>query len=255
MASEAQTHEELSLLLPFLLGVASIDPSHSRSDPDENSPDPDQISANGPDPRARSERIILMNPFMQGMVVIGEALFQDEQKKQGRPPASKAAIESMAVVEIEENEMGECAICLEDWRNSGVIVKEMPCKHRFHGDCIEKWLGIHGSCPVCRFEMPCDQENDEKKSSGDGGERRIWVSLTFGGRDGNGRNPDRSSLGDDHQAPSSTESNRRQNKFSVVAIEVVLESLIVQNVPSNLQVENFSNLIWAYPKISDQIKL
>lgn len=65
---------------------------------------------------------------------------------------------------------------------AGEKAKLMPCKHRFHGECIEKWLNIHGSCPVCRYEMPADGADEQKRRNGGGGERRaIWVSFAFGG--------------------------------------------------------------------------
>jgi len=43
-----------------------------------------------------------------------------------------------------------CAICIEnikinDW------YKELPkCEHFFHADCIDRWLRMRASCPVCR---------------------------------------------------------------------------------------------------------
>lgn len=102
--------------------------------------------------------------------------------KSGRPPASKASIDALESVEVAggEGDGDQCVICLEEWE-AGEKAKQMPCKHRFHGECIEKWLNIHGSCPVCRHEMPVDESDEEKKRRG-GGERRreIWVSFMFG---------------------------------------------------------------------------
>ncbi|XP_010523469.1 PREDICTED: E3 ubiquitin-protein ligase RING1 [Tarenaya hassleriana] len=77
--------------------------------------------------------------------------------KQGRPPASKSAVEGMPRVEIKEEEGGSCVICLEDW-SGGEVAAEMPCKHRFHSKCVVEWLGIHGTCPLCRYEMPVEDE-------------------------------------------------------------------------------------------------
>ncbi|CAM0906887.1 unnamed protein product [Alopecurus aequalis] len=84
----------------------------------------------------------------------------------GVPPASKAAIASLKEVKAEGSPpLGDCAICLDAF-DAG---KEMPCGHRFHGECLERWLGVHGSCPVCRSELPkADPAAEEARD----GERR-----------------------------------------------------------------------------------
>ncbi|CAI8587912.1 unnamed protein product [Vicia faba] len=82
--------------------------------------------------------------------------------KKGQPPASKESIKAMKRVEIEESDHRECVVCLEEFEVGGVI-REIPCEHRFYCDCIEKWLGIHGSCPVCRYQMPADEKDEGKK--------------------------------------------------------------------------------------------
>ncbi|XP_010477810.1 PREDICTED: E3 ubiquitin-protein ligase RING1-like [Camelina sativa] len=160
-------NRDLYLFLPFLLGFS--DRETSTGDDDDN------------DVASSRERIILVNPFTQGMIVLEGSsglnpLLRDllESREEGRPPASKASIDAMPVVEMDGSE-GECVICLEEWK-SEETVKEMPCKHRFHGGCVEKWLGIHGSCPVCRYEMPVDGDEVGKKRN-DGGE--IWVRFSF----------------------------------------------------------------------------
>ncbi|ESQ34315.1 hypothetical protein EUTSA_v10009887mg [Eutrema salsugineum] len=160
-------NRDLFLFLPFLLGFS------------------DQESSDGDDAAVSSrERIILVNPFTQGMIVLEESsglnpLLRDllETREEGQPPASKASIEAMPIVDDIDGCEGECVICLEEWKTEETV-KEMPCKHRFHGGCIEKWLGFHGSCPVCRYEMPVDGDEVGKKSS-DG--REIWVRFSFDG--------------------------------------------------------------------------
>lgn len=44
-----------------------------------------------------------------------------------------------------------CAICLE---YEGT--EKIKCGHEFHDQCIEKWLSIKNSCPICR--QPDDRE-------------------------------------------------------------------------------------------------
>nr|ACG37229.1 ubiquitin-protein ligase CIP8 [Zea mays] len=93
----------------------------------------------------------------------------------GVPPASKAAIAALKEVKAGEGEgegedaLGECAICLDAVEGTG---KEMPCGHRFHGRCLERWLGVHGNCPVCRRELPAPAKEEEEDSaaSAEGGE-------------------------------------------------------------------------------------
>lgn len=43
--------------------------------------------------------------------------------------------------------MGECSICLD---NNGHCEYMLPCKHKFHSQCIRKWLENNNTCPVCR---------------------------------------------------------------------------------------------------------
>ncbi|XP_019165733.1 PREDICTED: E3 ubiquitin-protein ligase RING1-like [Ipomoea nil] len=125
------------------------------------------------------DRLILLSPLTGGVFVVEAGTGSDRSSsssldsllagilgKDGLPPASKASIEALRSVEIgeEEEEEGECAICLEEW-GVGETVKEMPCRHRFHKECIEKWLGIHGSCPVCRHKMPEEDKVKQKSES------------------------------------------------------------------------------------------
>lgn len=45
----------------------------------------------------------------------------------------------------------------------------MPCKHHFHLICIDKWLGINESCPICRYKMPLDDQCEKKDDESDDG--------------------------------------------------------------------------------------
>jgi E3 ubiquitin-protein ligase RNF115/126 len=109
-----------------------------------------------------------------------EALFGDLSEKRGPLPASRVSIEAMPRVAVTEKVAAEeCAICLEGYEVGGEA-REMPCKHMFHSGCIERWLGLRGSCPVCRFVMPVEEGN-VKSGGGEGGERGFLVALWIGG--------------------------------------------------------------------------
>nr|GLL34524.1 probable E3 ubiquitin-protein ligase RHC2A [Ipomoea trifida] len=46
-----------------------------------------------------------------------------------------------------------CPIC-KDELFLDLELKVLPCKHKFHVNCISRWLKIKNSCPICRFQMP-----------------------------------------------------------------------------------------------------
>ncbi|KAK4441071.1 E3 ubiquitin-protein ligase SIRP1 [Sesamum alatum] len=130
------------------------------------------------------ERVILINPFNQTIIVQGsydptsdsqnrapigslgdyfigpgldlllQHLSENDPNRYGTPPAQKEAVEALPTVKVEETL--QCSVCLDDCE-IGTEVKEMPCKHKFHSSCILPWLELHSSCPICRYQIPCDE--------------------------------------------------------------------------------------------------
>ena len=79
----------------------------------------------------------------------------------GPAPASPDAIRAVPDLpggaEASELETRECPVCLAELAGSGAV-KAMPCgsarvPHAFHAACIERWLGLHNSCPTCRTAL------------------------------------------------------------------------------------------------------
>nr|KYP73627.1 RING-H2 finger protein ATL2I [Cajanus cajan] len=43
-----------------------------------------------------------------------------------------------------------CSICLADYKDKEWLKLLPHCGHLFHRDCIDKWLQVNLSCPMCR---------------------------------------------------------------------------------------------------------
>ncbi|MQM00397.1 hypothetical protein Taro_033134 [Colocasia esculenta] len=43
-----------------------------------------------------------------------------------------------------------CSIFLADYKDTDVLWRLPDCKHLFHLKCVDPWLRLHPTCPVCR---------------------------------------------------------------------------------------------------------
>ncbi|CAN1168205.1 E3 ubiquitin-protein ligase At4g11680 [Linum perenne] len=56
-----------------------------------------------------------------------------------------------------------CCICLNEYEDEEEL-KELPCGHVFHVECVDKWLKINASCPLCKYEI-CESGAEQDVSS------------------------------------------------------------------------------------------
>lgn len=63
----------------------------------------------------------------------------------------EAAIVALQTAEAPPDGDDCCSICLHDDAEETAAWKRITaCGHRFHGACVERWLRVKLSCPVCR---------------------------------------------------------------------------------------------------------
>ena len=67
--------------------------------------------------------------------------------------AEKEEIDALPEVTLNEPiQEYECPICMEDMV-AGAVVRTLPCFHRLHKDCIDKWLEVKKTCPICKTSV------------------------------------------------------------------------------------------------------
>ncbi|KAI3977089.1 hypothetical protein MKX01_004064 [Papaver californicum] len=46
-----------------------------------------------------------------------------------------------------------CSICLSEYQPKETLKTSPACNHCFHADCIDVWLRLNSTCPVCRISL------------------------------------------------------------------------------------------------------
>ncbi|CAL9211162.1 RING-H2 finger protein ATL39-like [Musa acuminata AAA Group] len=77
-----------------------------------------------------------------------------DRQKPGLDPSAIAALPSFAYRRGADGRSGseECCVCLSVVEE-GEVVRVLPsCDHRFHAACVDLWLQVHRTCPLCRAD-------------------------------------------------------------------------------------------------------
>lgn len=143
---------DVSTVNPFLLFQSQMQTLLSAHDDDF-------ASENGADFGPPGDHL---GPGLQQLI---QHLAENDPNRYGTPPASVSAIEGLPSIILSQEHLStdtsHCAVCKDEFELS-LEVKQMPCKHLYHPDCILPWLAQHNSCPVCRFELPTDDLDYEQ---------------------------------------------------------------------------------------------
>ncbi|KAF3522504.1 hypothetical protein F2Q69_00047304, partial [Brassica cretica] len=107
----------------------------------------------------------LMQELINGLDNIISGILEDGGPPRA-PPASKEVVKKLLVIVFSEEMLKtlgaevECCICKENLV-IGDKMQELPCKHTFHPLCLKPWLDEQNSCPICRHELPTDDQKYE----------------------------------------------------------------------------------------------
>ncbi|TVU21532.1 hypothetical protein EJB05_31173 [Eragrostis curvula] len=65
-----------------------------------------------------------------------------------------------------------CCICLSKFSNNEDL-RELPCAHVFHMECVDKWLQINALCPLCKAEIGGSASVPETDSQNPNDDNRV----------------------------------------------------------------------------------
>jgi E3 ubiquitin-protein ligase RNF115/126 len=82
------------------------------------------------------------------------------------PPAASSAIENLTCIEVSKEDLEdecntECCICFFQHNVGDKGIARLPCGHLFHRKCVVEWLEKKCSCPICRYEIPSNNQTFE----------------------------------------------------------------------------------------------
>lgn len=69
-------------------------------------------------------------------------------------PTARSTITGITNTSTSTDYQPRCTICLEDYDNRISIIRELPCGHIYHPECIDEYLSENSSlCPQCKASM------------------------------------------------------------------------------------------------------
>lgn len=112
-------------------------------------------------PRSSSSQNSSLNPDSDNGVILPRTIFVTEDDDNN--PQNH---DENAVVGLDQNVINSyprfsytkdlvtketiCSICLCEFKDSEILRMMPECRHYFHLYCLDAWLKLNGSCPVCQ---------------------------------------------------------------------------------------------------------
>ncbi|CAI8613217.1 unnamed protein product [Vicia faba] len=53
-----------------------------------------------------------------------------------------------------------CSICISDYKEQEILKMMPQCRHYFHRNCVDTWLKVNASCPICRNSLLQGNDGD-----------------------------------------------------------------------------------------------
>ncbi|KAF8947075.1 hypothetical protein BGZ47_010320 [Haplosporangium gracile] len=80
--------------------------------------------------------------------------FAEGENKRTRDTTTTVELEQLSPQEMEEKDRisSSCSICLCEYEDLDEL-RHLPCDHYFHQECVDEWLKLKRTCPLCLFDI------------------------------------------------------------------------------------------------------
>ncbi|KAI8800103.1 hypothetical protein BJ742DRAFT_780697 [Cladochytrium replicatum] len=112
--------------------------------------------------------------------IVTELMEQGSRDQQGAREEKISALPRVKVEQSMIEQNVDCTICQDDFVLEEELTR-LPCEHYFHPPCIEPWLKINGSCPVCRFSLNAKTDDAAAGEAGQSSSVEVSADGSGGG--------------------------------------------------------------------------
>mmetsp|Transcript_40606 Transcript_40606/g.75989 ORF Transcript_40606/g.75989 Transcript_40606/m.75989 type:complete len:249 (-) Transcript_40606:298-1044(-) len=92
------------------------------------------------------------NMTYEQLTALGECVGTEQRGVAERTFSSLPEIVFEGAENLGDAEEEQCVICRTEFE-TGETLTQLPCKHHYHGMCIQQWLTINKLCPMCSKEV------------------------------------------------------------------------------------------------------
>lgn len=106
----------------------------------------------------RAVKVILAIVFLSPCIVF-YALTECCLRRQIRQQTEHLILDPVQVYSVNDEPIN--CFCMEEVRD-GDVIQALPCKHKFHLQCIRTWMHHSPTCPVCRYDLLTPPQHAEE---------------------------------------------------------------------------------------------
>lgn len=105
---------------------------------------------------------LLIEAAMNGDELVGLLLLRILTQLLPQQGLTDSELDGLSVIKYDYKTVVKnitCTICYEDFEPGKEIIR-LPCEHCFDSECIRTWLSNSNLCPLCKFNLKSESDND-----------------------------------------------------------------------------------------------